>query len=76
MSHQRLYIDNYFMLYFIGKILCIILFGNIGLQKFLGTLGSQVSTLLFHIACGCWDCRKRLIPVVLVYRLYINIVIK
>lgn len=41
MSPQRLYIDNYFMLYFIGKILRIILFGNIGLQKFLGTLGPK-----------------------------------
>ena len=25
----------------------------------LGNNGSQVSTLLFHIACGCWDSRKR-----------------
>ena len=41
MSLQRLYIDNYFMLYFIVKILCIILFGNTGLQKFLGTLGPR-----------------------------------
>ena len=30
----------------------------------LGNNGSQVSTLLFHIACGCWDSRKRLTPVV------------
>ena len=41
MSLQRLYIDNYFMLYFIVKILCIILFENTGLQKFLGTLGPR-----------------------------------
>ena len=41
MSLQRLYIDNYFMLYFIAKIVCIILFGNTGLQKFLGTLGPR-----------------------------------
>lgn len=74
MSPQRLYIDNYFLLYFIGKI-CIILFKYWTLEV-LGNTGPQVSTLLFHIASGCWDSRKRLIPVVLVYRLYINIVIK
>lgn len=43
MSPQRLYIDNYFLLYFIGKI-CIILFKYWTLEV-LGNTGSQVSTL-------------------------------
>ena len=54
MSPQRLYIDNYFLLYFIGKILCIILFGNIGLQKFLGTMGPKCPLYcsILHVVAG------------------------
>ena len=79
MSPQRSYMDKYFLLYFIGKLSCYSSVWRYWIPEVLGILFlwiPRVHTLLFHIVRGFWGSRKRLIPVVLVWRLYINTVVK